>query len=580
METSSPSTPGRASCWPRLLLILLVMFPLSWAINALLIGSWTLFPDGHSESKRNWIEWQVIWIAAVAVIFWVTGRPLIQAKLSRFNPRRWIFGLICAASLVALLFAIENWRGARAWHQYRQQLEAKGAPLDFKEIIPKPVPDAQNLAATPFIKSWFEFRGNAEKIWSDQFMAARGMVNSVTNRTRRTFTDLVAWEMAFAAVQANETNREFASDQLEPAARAKAAPAVLRGLEGSANRLAELREASRRPLSQYPVDYNLDDPWGILLPHLAVLRSTCERLELRAVAELAAGQSARAFEDVELLVRMTDSIKTEPFLISYLVRAACVQRAAQPIWEGIAAHAWTDGQLREIQAHFETFDFIGDMKLPLDCERAAGVLTVDLVKKRGLALLLEVAGPGPLDSMDRKVANWCSGLIPDGWFDLELVNYWQLYELQLEGVVDFSGRVSPSRLKSNGKVLERELSRSAKSIVSAVATHHVVARTLLPVLDRIPIKGTIGQVAADQVVIATALERFYLANGGYPETLVALTPTFVAQLPVDPITGQSYQYRRHENGNFVLYSVGWDEKDDHGTPGKAIFDERAGDWVW
>jgi len=30
----------------------------------------------------------------------------------------------------------------------------------------------------------------------------------------------------------------------------------------------------------------------------------------------------------------------------------------------------------------------------------------------------------------------------------------------------------------------------------------------------------------------------------------------------------------------VLYSVGWNEKDDGGTPGKALFDEKQGDWVW
>ena len=35
-----------------------------------------------------------------------------------------------------------------------------------------------------------------------------------------------------------------------------------------------------------------------------------------------------------------------------------------------------------------------------------------------------------------------------------------------------------------------------------------------------------------------------------------------------------------DEGRFVLYSVGWNEKDDGGVPGKTRFDESEGDWVW
>jgi hypothetical protein len=42
-------------------------------------------------------------------------------------------------------------------------------------------------------------------------------------------------------------------------------------------------------------------------------------------------------------------------------------------------------------------------------------------------------------------------------------------------------------------------------------------------------------------------------------------------------------YRRSEDGKFVLYSVGWDEKDDGGkiffTKSGSI-DREKGDWVW
>ena len=57
-------------------------------------------------------------------------------------------------------------------------------------------------------------------------------------------------------------------------------------------------------------------------------------------------------------------------------------------------------------------------------------------------------------------------------------------------------------------------------------------------------------------------------------------PRFIARAPNDVITGQPYKYRRANDGQFILYSVGWNEKDDGGVPGTALFDPAQGDWVW
>jgi hypothetical protein len=103
---------------------------------------------------------------------------------------------------------------------------------------------------------------------------------------------------------------------------------------------------------------------------------------------------------------------------------------------------------------------------------------------------------------------------------------------------------------------------------------------LLPFLDGVPIKAAAAQTATDQAAVACALERYRLANGQFPENLQALVPQFIAHLPNDVITGEPFKYRRAGDGRFVLYSVGWNEKDDGGVPGKTMFDETEGDWVW
>jgi hypothetical protein len=103
---------------------------------------------------------------------------------------------------------------------------------------------------------------------------------------------------------------------------------------------------------------------------------------------------------------------------------------------------------------------------------------------------------------------------------------------------------------------------------------------MLPALDKLTRKAANAQVAADQVVLACALERYRLAYNELPETLDALVPQFMSQLPHDVITGDPYKYQRTSDGKFLLYSVGWNEKDDGGTPGKTLFDEKEGDWIW
>jgi len=34
-----------------------------------------------------------------------------------------------------------------------------------------------------------------------------------------------------------------------------------------------------------------------------------------------------------------------------------------------------------------------------------------------------------------------------------------------------------------------------------------------------------------------------------------------------------------DDDHFILYSIGWNEKDDGGTSGESLF-AREGDWVW
>ena len=93
------------------------------------------------------------------------------------------------------------------------------------------------------------------------------------------------------------------------------------------------------------------------------------------------------------------------------------------------------------------------------------------------------------------------------------------------------------------------------------------------------------QASADLARTAIALERHRLAHGEFPESLDALVPQFIAKVPHDVIGGGPLKYRRTRDGQFVLYSVGWNEKDDGGVVvyrkgSSTDVDRDQGDWVW
>lgn len=588
--------PDKRTALRRMILITLVLLPLSLVAFALLVGDWQLnIPEWTEETRRHLWEWAVILVVAIAVTFLASSLPFVQRifkwLFSRRTVRRMLIGLAWLVTIVVLIYAEEDWRGSHAWNNYRQQLEAGGAQLDYRQFIPKPVPDDQNFAAIPVIDAWFTQRTNFANKWADHYALASSMIGSQTNSTppapegnsyqagERYFLDLVAWNVAFDAIQAGRTNsaQQFASGKLDLASRAAVAPAVLAGLVSSETELAPLRAASDRPYARYPVVYDMENPWGILLPHLGNVKRNVQRLQLRACAELAAGRSGDALADVKLMLYLADSVKDEPFLISYLVRIVCVQLAIQPVWEGLAEHAWSDTQLQELQALFQQCDFFPQMERSLASERAAAILTADLLARGKYHLNDLTDDPSHTGSA---LANQFGRMAPHGWYDLEKLHYCQLLQLQLTGAFDVDRKqVFPKQIQTNANVLAQAF--AGRNPFTTICTRHqLLAVIMLPALHNIPRRAAAAQTAADETAIACALERYRLANGQFPEHLDLLVPKFIASLPHDVISGQPYKYHLTGNGQFVLYSVGWNETDDGGVSGNTLFDDKAGDWVW
>jgi hypothetical protein len=500
----------------------------------------------------------------------------------RNRGQKFLMALLCLALLVFTSVLLLNMSDKGGLNRYERQWEAKGEHFDFASFIPKPVPDDQNFALTPIVASCY--KGRLDKQDYDDDLPDTNGVNRLKmpiggreldwgvstnngNWAKGNKTDLSGWQLYYRTL-ATKTNEFPVAPQMQsPAAD------VLLALSRYDSTIEELRQAATLPYSRFPLNYDSDFPATINLPHLSALKSCSQMLQLRAVAELQNGQSDLALADVKLMLRLNDSIRTEPFLISHLVRIAMLNLPLQPVWEGLQDHKWSDAQLVELDQELAKLDFLADYEFSMRGERVLSMANIEYLRRtRNIGLFSD--GENSSSGFSKAAFH----LVPNSFFYQNELAIARGHQEWLLPVVDVEQHiVSPKKLEM------------AKTNIDKMRTHWspntILAAMMLPGLPYAVNKYAYAQSAVDMARVACALERFRLAQGNYPETLDALQPRFIDALPHDVIGGQPLKYHRTDNGQFALYSVGWNGKDDGGavvfrTSAKLSIDLEKGDWVW
>jgi hypothetical protein len=211
-------------------------------------------------------------------------------------------------------------------------------------------------------------------------------------------------------------------------------------------------------------------------------------------------------------------------------------------------------------------------------ERGCNLWGVDYIHKAGMSGLKEMSAPtenSQPGDLEQLLGMATFRLIPTGWFDQNKLSLCRMYEKYLLPLVGEQDR----------RVVSRATMQEANSALKRrdVRPYDLFSNMLLPALAGFADKSARAETSVDLARIACALERYRLANGQFPETLDTLTPKFIAKLPHDVISGQPLKYRRTDDGQFVLYSVGSNETDDGGTIAltkNGNLDQNRGDWVW
>jgi hypothetical protein len=524
----------------------------------------------------------------------ILPRPRGLTYWLRWLVRAVVFLFILLLVLIFLGYAYEDISGWMAWSKAKRQLEADGFSLDPQVYLSAPVPDAKNFGALPV----FQLQPAPDRpdirvplVWNSTIrpVANRISYSRDDTTTLNPFPYLGRWDR-------NEKPDMVAVRERFAELCRKASPPITVPPDASATGLfallspvlVELRqENTTRPQCRFNRDA---DPGS--MDHSEVLVNLIGLAKLLAYEESLAihdSQPQRALDDLKIGWKVESGLAKDPLLVSGLVGMGVTAIQIGAIQEGLYDHAWNDAQLAELDADLGKIDFLSNCRhvLPGDfvaysaplmlryvadrsqmtADIRRNILQMKEIDRISLSALKEAAAK-QADSRQAKVE------VDDSFTRAAELTLWAAYWWPPNGTLyrymaDYARVVLPSANEAIDPAAHRiypEKIRSAPDDMSTLST----------VLHAISNFASM-QARLDEARIACRLERYHLAHLAYPASLDELAPAYGNDLPRDVMTGKPYRYKR-QGDTYLLYSVGWNQKDDGGNG--EYFTQDSPDWVW
>lgn len=474
------------------------------------------------------------------------------------------FSLRFAGCIVILLMAfgifrkVVDDRGERLW---RASLAAHPQfSLALPESESKRIPDRENLARAPILKSASDFYTTGRRPNSITWDLGRGNVSLPWDWTIAKRTDLVKIENAYLSQKSN------------PSAETTPAESVISGLSRYTNQLAELRtEARARPYTRYEPPPQYFFPPGVTfrgpMPPMPMpmwqsyffdrrvaFRGIAVTLNLLTAANLAKGNAS--LDDIFLSYRLAEGFRDLPE--SSARYCEMIIDLTQPIYDGLTTRAWNDEQLKQIQGLYEGIDLWKNAdalhanyarQRISDLERIVKSRRDDSQRQNALARQLPI---GFLRQDEAALLEWVYG--------------------------DLAKAIHPATRHIDLNALESGLATDPipSNLPGAVDSFATATRTF-----------AFTQITIDEVILACAIERYRRVSGHLPEKLEDLRPAYLAKVPDDVFTGLPLIYRPKADGtSYLIYGVGSDGRDNGGVAHEigGVWSlqrpARDVDWVW
>jgi hypothetical protein len=468
--------------------------------------------------------------------------------------RRTLVALAVCATLTAIFYTVENWRGQRAWEQCKRDLIAAGYELDWNKLIPPSIPDEQNIFKAPHMQEWFV---RQPSITPDGIPLRTSGSNFL---------------------HALQDHPSFPhSRKKNPITDATAARDYLSWTEQFTSEFTSIQTALNRPHARMDGDYT--EPFEIPIPNFVALRFLAQTLGQRAHGHLLLNQPDEALADLTFIHATRKLLLNEPTgkpmtLVAAMIHVAITGIYTERIAAGLENHSWQEKHLSAFESQLAELNLPALTYEGMRCEMIATTYAFQNAfhndSSLKLSLLVTKAPPKPSwKDWLKDLPLRAYGLVPRGWRYQNLVVHASLERMILESIQGFETNTQPKRISAANAELQANFERSS--------LFNMVAKVAIPNFSK-AVQTTIkNQTSVNQARIACALERYRLSHGQFPDSLAALQPKFLAVIPHDLIGSLPLKYRRTEAGSFVLYSVGWNELDEGGT---ATSDVEKGDWVW
>lgn len=297
-----------------------------------------------------------------------------------------------------------------------------------------------------------------------------------------------------------------------------------------------LGQAAKLRLCRYPVDYR--PGWGTLLPHLNALRK-CSALEMsRGVLSEQKGDIDAVIESIHAILQFSESLDSEPDLVSALVQHR-IEFHAQELLRWLLAHRQVSPQqLAELQQMFGQPKRDNRMERALVSERCFVLATFDYSPGQ----ILDAIDPGYQDRLSAvlglQVLRFTGTLKRD---ELRYLDY-------IEECRDALELALPDCL-FHVEVLRESITQRARP------QKLILTGMLLPPLLKGIEQNGVGIARRNLVETALALEQYRLASGRLPNSLNELCPNLLPAVPIDPFSKNELLYHC-QNESYVIYSVG------------------------
>jgi hypothetical protein len=335
-----------------------------------------------------------------------------------------------------------------------------------------------------------------------------------------------------------------------------------------------IRAALKRPYTRMDGDYT--QPYAIPIPNFVTMRALAQTLADRAKCHLLLDDPAAALGDLTLLHDVCRVLEAKPTgkpmtLVAAMIDVAITGLYANTIEDGFHLGAWHEPQLIALQQQLAQTDLLPIITESFLDERASTATSLENGPPAEMFKQMSKINGQNVHVLEMLKNPFFAFLFfaPRGWVYQNMV---------------FGARLLPAYESGNVAkhlVLPEIAERGMQEFkaLSKWSPNSFLCGLSIPNFTKAWQTTAHNQTLVDQAQIACALERYRLAHGDYPGTLGALAPQYIENIPHDIIGGQPLRYRHSPDGSFLLYSIGWNEKDDGGltAPDNEV---GSGDWVW